>query len=65
MYLGNLDARRDWGYAKDYVESMWLMMQRKKPDDYVISTGISKSVREFVEEALGCEHQNCMERKRT
>ena len=52
LYLGNLDAKRDWGYAKDYIESMWLMLQKKKPDDYVISTGITKSVREFVEEAF-------------
>ncbi len=52
LYLGNLDAKRDWGYAEDYVESMWLMLQKKRPDDYVISTGISKSVREFVEEAF-------------
>lgn len=47
LYLGNLDAKRDWGYAKDYVETMWLMLQQKKPDDYVISTGITHSVREF------------------
>ena len=52
FYLGNLNAKRDWGYAKDYVESMWLMLQKKKPDDYVISTGITKSVRDFVEEAF-------------
>ena len=52
IYLGNLDAKRDWGYAKDYVESMWMMLQKNKPDDYVISTGITKSVREFVEEAF-------------
>jgi len=50
IFLGNLDARRDWGYAKDYVEVMWLMLQRKKPEDYVIATGESHSVREFVEE---------------
>ncbi len=49
LYLGNLDAKRDWGYAKDYVESMWLMLQQDKPDDYVISTGETHSVREFVE----------------
>ena len=52
LYLGNLDAKRDWGYAKDYVESMWLMLQKNKPDDYVIATGVTKSVREFVEEAF-------------
>ena len=52
LYLGNLDAKRDWGYAKDYVESMWLMLQKKEPDDYVIATGVTKSVREFVEEAF-------------
>ena len=52
LYLGNLDAKRDWGYAKDYVRSMWLMLQKKKPDDYVIATGITKSVRDFVKEAF-------------
>jgi GDPmannose 4,6-dehydratase len=50
LYLGNLDARRDWGYAVDYVEAMWLILQQDKPDDYVIATGESHSVREFVEE---------------
>ena len=52
LYLGNLDARRDWGYAKDYVEAMWLMLQEKRPDDFVIATGETHSVREFVEEAF-------------
>lgn len=47
--LGNLDSKRDWGYAKDYVEAMWLMLQQKEPDDYVIATGESHSVREFLE----------------
>ena len=47
IYLGNLNAKRDWGYAVDYVESMWKMMQQKKPDDFVISTGESHTVREF------------------
>ncbi|MCX6779880.1 MAG: GDP-mannose 4,6-dehydratase [Candidatus Magasanikbacteria bacterium] len=50
MYLGNLDAKRDWGYAKEYVEAMWLMLQNDKPDDYVIATGETHSVRELVEE---------------
>jgi GDPmannose 4,6-dehydratase len=50
--LGNLNAKRDWGYAKDYVESMWLMLQAKKPSDYVIATGKSYSVKKFVEEAF-------------
>lgn len=54
LQLGNLDALRDWGYAKEYVESMWLMLQQNKPDDYVIATGITKSVREFVELAFKC-----------
>lgn len=49
LHLGNLDAKRDWGYAGDYVEAMWLMLQQEKPDDYVISTGGTHSVREFVE----------------
>lgn len=51
LYLGNLDAKRDWGYAKDYVEAMWLMLQQEKPDDYVVATGETRSVREFVEHA--------------
>lgn len=49
LYLGNLDAKRDWGYAKEYVEAMWLMLQQEQPDDYVIATGETHSVREFVE----------------
>ncbi|KKM10717.1 GDP-D-mannose dehydratase [Clostridiales bacterium PH28_bin88] len=49
LYLGNLDAKRDWGYAGDYVEAMWLMLQQEEPDDYVIATGETRSVREFVE----------------
>jgi GDPmannose 4,6-dehydratase len=53
LYLGNLDARRDWGYAGDYVEAMWLMMQADEPDDYVIATGETHSVREFLDEAFG------------
>lgn len=48
LYLGNLDARRDWGYAKDYIECMWLMLQQPEPEDYVIATGENHSVREFV-----------------
>ena len=52
LYLGNLDARRDWGYAKEYVEAMWLMLQQEEPDDYVIATGETHSVREFLEEAF-------------
>jgi GDPmannose 4,6-dehydratase len=54
LYLGNLDAKRDWGYARDYVEAMWLMMQAEKPDDYVIATGETHSVQEFVAEAFAC-----------
>ncbi len=53
LYLGNLEARRDWGYAKDYVEAMWLMLQRPEGDDFVIGTGESHSVRELCEEAFG------------
>jgi GDPmannose 4,6-dehydratase len=52
LYLGNLDAKRDWGFAKEYVEVMWLMLQQAKPDDYVIATGETHSVREFLEEAF-------------
>ena len=52
LYLGNLDAERDWGYAKEYVEMMWLMLQQDKPDDYVIATNETHSVKEFVVEAF-------------
>src|SRR5688572_27444366 len=52
LHLGNLDSKRDWGYAKDYVEAMWLMLQQDHPDDYVIATGENHSVREFVELAF-------------
>lgn len=51
IYLGNLEAKRDWGYAKDYIEAMWLMLQKDHPDDYVIATGETHSVREFIEES--------------
>jgi GDPmannose 4,6-dehydratase len=53
LYLGNLDAKRDWGHARDFVEAMWLMLQQDEPDDYVIATGETHSVREFLEEAFG------------
>jgi len=53
LYLGNLDAKRDWGYAPEYAEAMWLMLQQDEPDDYVIATGETHSVREFCEEAFG------------
>jgi len=53
VYLGNLDAKRDWGYAKEYVEAMWRMLQAPEPDDYVVATGETHSVREFLEEAFG------------
>src|SRR6476646_10240872 len=52
LYLGNLDAKRDWGYAKEYVEAMWLMLQQDEPGDYVVATGETHSVREFLEEAF-------------
>jgi len=52
LFLGNLDAKRDWGYAPDYVEAMWLMLQQEEPDDYVVATGESHSVREFLDEAF-------------
>jgi len=53
LYLGNLDARRDWGHARDYVEMQWLMLQQKEPEDFVIATGLERSVREFVEASAG------------
>jgi len=52
LYLGNLDAKRDWGHARDFVEGMWLMLQQAEPDDYVLATGETHSVREFVERAF-------------
>tara|TARA_B110000285_G_scaffold229873_1_gene295474 strand:- start:1002 stop:2033 length:1032 start_codon:yes stop_codon:yes gene_type:complete len=58
IYLGNINTKRDWGYAPDYVESMWKMMQLKKPDDFVISTGESNTVKKFVEEAFKCININ-------
>jgi len=54
LYLGNLEAKRDWGYAKEYVECMWRMLQQDKPDDYVVATGETHSVKEFLEEAFSC-----------
>jgi GDPmannose 4,6-dehydratase len=53
LFLGNLDSKRDWGYAKEYVEAMWLMLQQPKPDDYVIATGETHSIREFLDVAFG------------
>ncbi|KAJ3069219.1 hypothetical protein HDU98_007716 [Podochytrium sp. JEL0797] len=52
LYLGNIDAKRDWGHARDYVEGMWLMLQQETPDDFVLATGETHSVREFVEKAF-------------
>ena len=52
LYLGNLDAKRDWGHARDYVEGMWMMMQQPKPDDYVLATGEAHTVREFIERSF-------------
>jgi GDPmannose 4,6-dehydratase len=54
LYLGNLDAKRDWGFAGDYVEAMWMMLQHDRPDDYVVATGETHSVREFLDEVFGC-----------
>lgn len=53
LFLGNLDAKRDWGFAGDYVEAMWMMLQHKVPDDYVIATGETHSIREFLDEVFG------------
>ncbi|MDP2895375.1 MAG: GDP-mannose 4,6-dehydratase [bacterium] len=64
LYLGNLDAKRDWGYAPEYVEAMWLMLQQDEPDDFVIATGETHSVREFVTEAFahaGLDWQDCVQ----
>ena len=54
LFLGNLDAKRDWGYAKDYVEAMWRMLQQAEPDDFVIATGETHSVQEFLERTFQC-----------
>ena len=54
LFLGNIDTKRDWGHARDYVEGMWRMLQQPQPDDYVLATGETHSVREFVELAFGC-----------
>jgi len=64
IFLGNLDAKRDWGYAPDYVEAMWLMVQQEEPEDYVIGTGEAHSVKEFLEEACsyaGLDWRDCVE----
>ncbi|GAH90424.1 unnamed protein product, partial [marine sediment metagenome] len=61
IYLGNLEAKRDWGYAPEYVEVMWLMLQQYKPDDYVIGTGETHSVKEFLEEAFAYLNLNYKE----
>lgn len=64
LYLGNLDAVRDWGYAKEYVESMWLMLQQEKPADYVVATGEGATVRDFCEVAfaeLGLDYKKYVE----
>ena len=64
LYLGNLDAKRDWGYAKEYVEAMWLMLQQENPDDYIIATNETHSIREFLDLAfgsLGLEWKNHVE----
>ena len=53
LFLGNLDAKRDWGFAKEYVEAMWLMLQQEKPDDYVIATGETHTIRDFIDAAFG------------
>lgn len=52
IYLGNIESKRDWGHAKDYVEGMWLMLQQNKPDDYVLATGVQHSIKEFIKECL-------------
>ena len=54
LFLGNLEAKRDWGHAKDYVVAMWQMLQQDEPDDYVIGTGVTYSVRYFLQVAFGC-----------
>jgi GDPmannose 4,6-dehydratase len=54
LFLGNLDAQRDWGYAKDYVEGMWMMLQHSQPDDFVLATGTTQTIRQFLDYSFGC-----------
>ena len=54
LYMGNIDAKRDWGHARDYVEMMWMMLQQDEPDDYVVATGETNTVRSFIELAFSC-----------
>ncbi|MCC6698814.1 MAG: GDP-mannose 4,6-dehydratase [Candidatus Hydrogenedentes bacterium] len=64
LYMGNLDSKRDWGFAKDYVEAMWLMLQHERPEDYVVATGETHTVREFLEEVfshLGMDYEKYVE----
>lgn len=61
IYLGNLEAKRDWGYAPEYVEAMWLMLQQEHPEDFVIGTGEAHSVKDFLEEAFGYVNLDCRE----
>ena len=64
LYLGNLSAVRDWGFAPEYVESMWLMLQQDKPDDYVVATGVGATVRDFCEAsflAVGLDYRDYLE----
>ncbi len=65
LALGNLDARRDWGYAKEYVEAMWMMLQAESPGDYVVATGTTHSVRDFLEAAFGCVGRDWRDHVRT
>lgn len=58
FYMGNIDARRDWGYAPDYVKMMWMMLQQEQPDDYVVATGEMHTVREFIEKSFACVDRN-------
>ena len=65
LYLGNLDSRRDWGHAADYVRAMWMMLQHSEPDDFVIATGVNYSVRDFLELAAGyagIDWRSCVEK---
>ena len=64
LKLGNLDTRRDWGHAKDYVKGMWMMLQQDKPDDFILATGVSTSVRDFCKttfEQFGLDYENYVE----
>ena len=68
VYMGNIDAKRDWGHAKDYVEAMWMMLQHEPPEDFVVATGVTTTVRDFIIKAFRSKlvlNSNLLVKKRT